>query len=81
MHMAYRILFSIHYTLCIIQYAWYTLGVAKNFRFTCTLFWSIPTYSKTLARTKKVELKKIGHRNINTGTTLHLKTLIKRFKI
>ena len=27
-----------------------TLGVAKIFRFTCTLFWSIPTYSRTLAR-------------------------------
>ena len=25
-----------------------TLGVAKIFRFTCTLFWSIPTYSRTL---------------------------------
>ena len=28
----------------------YTVGVAKIFRFTCTLFWSIPTYSRTLAR-------------------------------
>ena len=27
-----------------------TLGVAKIFRFTCILFWSIPTYSKTPAR-------------------------------
>ena len=25
----------------------YTVGVAKIFRFTCTLFWSIPTYSRT----------------------------------
>ena len=28
----------------------YTVGVAKIFRFTCTLFWSIPTYSRTLLR-------------------------------
>ena len=26
------------------------LGVAKIFRFTCTLFWSISTYSRTLSR-------------------------------
>ena len=26
------------------------VGVAKNFQFTCTFFWSIPTYSRTLAR-------------------------------
>ena len=25
-----------------------TVGVAKIFRFTCTLFWSIPTYGRTL---------------------------------
>ena len=34
------LLYSIHYTL----------GVAKIFRFTCTLFWSIPTYSIILSR-------------------------------
>ena len=28
----------------------YTVGVAKIFRFTFTFFWSIPTYSRTLAR-------------------------------
>ena len=28
----------------------YSLGVAKIFRFTCTFFWSIPTYSITLSR-------------------------------
>ena len=27
-----------------------TVGVAKIFRFTCTLFWSIPTYNRTLTR-------------------------------
>ena len=32
------------------QFVPYTVGVAKIFRFTCTLFWSILTYSRTHAR-------------------------------
>ena len=56
----YSTLYSIHYTLYSIRYTiyivkytrsiytiHYTVGVAKIFRFTCTLFWSIPTYSRT----------------------------------
>ena len=42
---------------------------------------NITAFKKTLEINNYVELKKIGHRNIYTGTTLHLKTLIKRFKI
>ena len=36
--------------ICNIYAVQCTLGVAKIFRFTCTLFWSIPTYSITLSR-------------------------------
>ena len=35
---------------CVMHTIHYTVGVAKIFRFTCTLFWNIPTYSRTLAR-------------------------------
>ena len=41
---------SFSYTLYFYYYAHCTIGVAKIFRFTCTLFWSIPTYSRTLSR-------------------------------
>ena len=34
---------TLHTVYCIV-------GVAKIFQFTCTFFWSIPTYSRTLAR-------------------------------
>ena len=42
----YTTLITVHreYTVHTTHYA---VGVAKIFRFTCTFFWSIPTYSRT----------------------------------
>ena len=42
---------TVNFILYITVYNVYCIvGVAKIFRFTCTLFWSIPTYSITLSR-------------------------------
>ena len=45
--------YTVQCTVCIlysVQCVYCTVGVAKIFRFTCKLFWSIPTYSITLSR-------------------------------
>ena len=44
------IVYSVYHAYCILYSVYCIVGVAKIFRFTCTLFWSIPTYSRTLSR-------------------------------
>ena len=44
----YTLYCTVYSVQCTVYSVHCTVGVAKIFRFTCTLFWSIPTYSRTL---------------------------------